>query len=99
MGLSDLTTSAVTQAIEEFDRIGRAAFLEKYGFGRARDYVLQRGGRSYDSKAIAGVAHGYLPGRTPLAAEEFSGGEATVRILEGLGFTVIADRTENLPLP
>ena len=99
MGLSDLTTSAVTQAIEEFDRIGRAAFLEKYGFGRARDYVLQRDGRSYNSKAIAGVAHGYLPGRTPLAAEEFPGGESTVRILEGLGFTVITDRTENLPLP
>ena len=51
-------------------------------------------------KAVAGAAHGYLPGQTPLAAKDFSGGEATVqRTLEGLGFTVVADRIENLPLP
>jgi len=42
-------------------------------------------------KAIVGVAHGYLPGRQPLAADEFSGGEATAgRLLRKLGFTVQA---------
>jgi 5-methylcytosine-specific restriction enzyme A len=86
MGLADLTTSAVSHAIEEFDRIGRDAFLKKYGFGKARDYVLQQDGRSYDSKAIAGAAHAYLPERTALSAREFSGGDATVRrTLEALG--------------
>ena len=100
MGLSVFTTAAVTQAIEEFDRIGREEFLKKYGFGRARDYVLEQDGRLCDAKAIAGAAHDYLPGQTPLAAKEFSGGEATVQqTLEGLGFTIIADRIENLPLP
>ena len=49
-------------------------------------------GRSYDSKAIAGVAHGYLPGETALTPDTFSGGEATVQnTLERLGFTVIHD--------
>jgi 5-methylcytosine-specific restriction protein A len=97
MPLSDLTASAVNEAIEEFDRLGREQFLRKYGFGRARSYVLRKEGHSYDSKAIAGAAHGYLPGQVALAPKEFFGGEATVkRILEGLGFTVDED-TNTLP--
>jgi hypothetical protein len=100
MALSDLTASAVVKAIEEFDQLGRDAFLRKYGFGRARGYVLQRGGQSYDSKAIAGAAHGYLPGRAALKAKEFSGGDATVaRMLEQLGFIVVAENTGTLPAP
>jgi 5-methylcytosine-specific restriction protein A len=40
MSLADLTVTAVSQAIEEFDRIGRDDFLKKYRFGKARDYLL-----------------------------------------------------------
>src|SRR5262245_58563583 len=98
MALSDLTTSAVLKAIEECDRLGRDAFLKKYEFRRARSYVLQKDGHSYDSKAIAGAAHGYLPGQTALKWNDFSGGEATVqRTLERLGFTVNAEHTDILP--
>ena len=43
MALSDLTASAVVKAIEEFDQLGRDSFLRKYGFRRARRFVLQRG--------------------------------------------------------
>lgn len=32
-------------ALEEFDRIGRSAFLEKYGFGEAKSYFIRRNGR------------------------------------------------------
>jgi 5-methylcytosine-specific restriction enzyme A len=100
MALSDLTASAVFKAIEEFDRLGRASFLKKYGFGKARSYALQKNGRLYDSKAITGAAHAYLPGRTALRPNEFSGGEATVqKTLEGLGFTVVTDDTDILPSP
>jgi hypothetical protein len=100
MSLVDLTAPAVSQAIEEFDRIGRNAFLQKCGFRKARDYLLQQDGRSYDSKAIAGAAHSYLPGRTALSASDFSGGDATVRrTLEALGFTVVRDQTEQRPFP
>lgn len=66
MALSELTASAVIKAIEEFDQLGRDSFLKKYGFGRARGYVLQKDGQSYDSKAIAGAAHGYLLDHAPL---------------------------------
>ena len=100
MALSDLTASAVLKAIEEFDRLGRDAFLKKYGFGKARDFVLQRSGHSYDSKAIAGAAHGYLPGRTALTWRQFSGGEATVeKRLEALGFTIVSNNREPPPFP
>lgn len=89
MTLAGITCSAVEQAVEECDRLGRDAFLERYGFGRARRYVLLHGGRSYDSKAIVGAAHGFLPGRRPLTAASFSGGAAhTARCLRELGFTV-----------
>jgi 5-methylcytosine-specific restriction protein A len=100
MALSDLTASAVIKAIEECDRLGRDAFLDKYGFRPARSFVLQRNGHSYDSKAIAGAAHGYLPGQLPLTWKQFSGGEAAVqKKLEALGFTVVSDDRESLPSP
>jgi 5-methylcytosine-specific restriction protein A len=93
VALSDITAAEVIAAISEYDRLGQDAFLGQYGFAAARQYVLVHEGQSYDSKAIVGAAYGYLPGRKPLAAREFSGGEATVgRLLRGLGFTVQVGR-------
>jgi hypothetical protein len=87
MGLPDITAPAVNQAIDEFNQLKRKAFLKKYKFGPARGYLIEKDGRTYDSKAIAGAAHGYLPGQQPLTAKDFSGGEATVKMkLEELGF-------------
>jgi hypothetical protein len=85
--------AAVTKAIDEFDRIGRSAFLSKYGFRAARSYFLVHKGRRYDSKAIAGAAIGYEhPHIGPLSAADFVGGDATVRPkLQSLGFEVVAN--------
>lgn len=83
---------AVLQAVTEFNELGRDAFLAKYGFGKAREYFLLINGQQYyDSKAIAGVAHGYEhPKSGPLHPSVFSGGEQTVRrALQSLGFTVV----------
>jgi 5-methylcytosine-specific restriction protein A len=89
MALSDITRDAVLQAIGEYDRLGQESFLERYDFDRARQYLLVHDRKRYDSKAIVGAAHGFLPGELPLAAGQFSGGEATVgRLLRRLGFTV-----------
>jgi 5-methylcytosine-specific restriction protein A len=89
MGLRNITRSAVLDAIEEYDRLAQDEFLAKYSFDRARSYLLIHNGKAYDSKAIVGVAHGFLPGERALAARDFSGGEATVgRLLRRLGFTV-----------
>ena len=79
--------------MDEFVRLGRAAFLTKYGFGRARDYFVRHptAGVDCDSKAIAGVAYGHQwPAEGPLSAKDFSGGDATVaRVLTELGFEMI----------
>jgi hypothetical protein len=93
MPLSELTDrAAVFKAIAEYDHVGREVFLERYGFGRSRGYVLRFDGKDYDSKAIAGAAHGYqFPDRGPLRSVDFSGGEQTVqRKLEELGFEVVS---------
>ncbi|GAA4561072.1 HNH endonuclease [Planotetraspora kaengkrachanensis] len=88
MALSDLRREMVLSAIEEYDKLGRDAFLETYGYGPARGYFLLYDGKRYDSKAIVGVAHRDVDG-WPLRAEDFSGGNATVaRALRDLGFEV-----------
>ncbi|MFE7973556.1 HNH endonuclease [Streptomyces shenzhenensis] len=92
MALTDITRTEVEKAIEECDRLGRVGFLERYGFRRARRFLVAYEGRHYDSKAIIGAAHGYLPGQRPLMAREFSGGaQHAARLLKGLGFDILED--------
>jgi 5-methylcytosine-specific restriction protein A len=87
--LASITRDSVLAAMAEYDELGQEAFLDKYGFHPARSYLLVHDDRSYDSKAIVGVAHGHLPGRQPLTPGEFSGREATVgRLLRRFGFTL-----------
>jgi hypothetical protein len=50
MALSDLTRQDVLRATQECDRLGRDAFLGKYGFGQARSYLLVHDGQAYDSR-------------------------------------------------
>ncbi len=51
MPLSDLTDPiAVVTATQEFDALGRDAFLKKYGFGPSRIYFLRHEGKLYDLK-------------------------------------------------
>jgi hypothetical protein len=60
MPLSDLTDpAAVNAAMDEFDRIGRNDFLQKYGFWPSRTYFIRRGDKYYDSIAIASAAIGF----------------------------------------
>jgi hypothetical protein len=90
MGLRDVTASSVLSAMSEFDRLGRDAFQQRYGFGPARSYLLVHEGRSYDSKAIVGAAHGFArPDLGPLTSADFSGGVlGAAAVLRDLGFQV-----------
>jgi hypothetical protein len=90
MAVGDVTHAGVIRAIEEFDSLGRDAFLSKYGFGPAAAYTLMYESKAYDSKAIVGAAHGYdRPDLGPLTSEEFSGGRAgAANVLESLGFEI-----------
>jgi hypothetical protein len=91
--LADLTNpDAVQAALDEFHRLGQAAFLDLYGYGLSSGYVVRdpRTGQWADSKAIAGVAVGkQFPSEGALKSNQFSGGIATVvRRLESLGFDI-----------
>ncbi|MEU9449391.1 HNH endonuclease signature motif containing protein [Streptomyces sp. NPDC048277] len=98
MALTDITRREVEKAIEECDRLGRDAFLKHHGFRRARRYLLSYEGEQYDSKAIVGAAHGFLPGQQPLAAGDFSGGAAhAAGLLRSLGFDIAEDHPVSGP--
>jgi len=101
MAWNDTTRDAVLAAMAEYDEIGQQRFLELYGYGEATSYYIEHEGRRYDSKAIVGVAHRYLPERQgpkpiesrALRRDELIGGKATVvPHLEKLGFRVVETR-------
>jgi 5-methylcytosine-specific restriction protein A len=86
--LADVTRAGLLAAVEEFNRLGREAFLAAHGFSRSKAYFLDHEGQLYDSKPLMGHAHGVDTG-TPWGPRDFSGGDKTVaRQLEDLGFTV-----------
>ncbi len=42
MSIQDIRDPAtIRAAMEEYDRVGRTYFLEKYGFGKSREYMLR----------------------------------------------------------
>ena len=85
---TQVTRDDVVSATREYDRLGQERFLAEHGFGRATAYLLIYDGRSYDSKAIAGVAYKLATG-IPLGAHDFSGGiYGAARVLRRLGFEI-----------
>lgn len=89
MPFDDIDRPAVLSVIEQYDHLGRDAFLARYKFGRSRTTFLYYNGRTYDAKAIVGAAHGFLgKGRKSLPAENFHGGVPVKRLLERLGFEI-----------
>ena len=97
---SSASRNAVLEAIEEFDRLGREAFLDKYDFGPAREYFVRYRGRLYDSKALSGAAYGLqFPDRRPMRSADFTGGmQTSVATLQRLGFEVISTTSPPLAL-
>ena len=96
---SRVTHADVIRAIEEYDRLGQEQFLAEHGFGRATAYLLIYRGRSYDSKAILGVAYQLATGR-PLGSGDFSGGVAAqgaAHVLRALGFEIRNIRDSQSP--
>ncbi|WP_084866987.1 HNH endonuclease [Prescottella equi] len=90
MQLKRLTRPGVLQAIAECDRLGRDAFLAENKFAKAREYFLIHDRRSYDSKAIAGVAYRFDTGER-VTAKDFTGGTKVADALASLGFQVTGD--------
>ncbi|MGK5530644.1 HNH endonuclease signature motif containing protein [Streptomyces sp. URMC 129] len=90
MAIGDITRPDILRAVREFDDLGRTGFLRTYGFGQSVRYLLSHEGQLYDSPAIVGAAHGFLPGQAPLSPRDFTGGrDHAVALLRRLGFTVV----------
>lgn len=81
---------AVLAAMAEHDRLGAEGFRVRYGFAAAETYTVAHAGRTYDSKALVGVAFGIqFPELGPLASGSFSGGRGhAAGHLHRLGFDV-----------
>ncbi|MGH7735472.1 MAG: hypothetical protein ACREOE_17715 [Gemmatimonadales bacterium] len=89
--------SYVRQAVAEYDKLGQDEFLARHGFGRARAYLLILDGKSYDSKAILGVAYEIATGR-PLTSHDFSGGaQGAAGVLQAMGFEILNVRDQPEP--
>jgi hypothetical protein len=83
-------------AIAEFDQLGRAAFLFKYGFGQSTHLFVRHEGKQYDIKALAGAMHGFAdPAAGPLKSDVFSSGKVLVELFRRLGFEVIESADTN----
>ena len=90
MALGVLSRDAIERAIAEYDELGRDAFLNKHGFGRATSYALVVDGREYDPKAIAGVAYGIdHPDEGTLKNTQFNGGVQLRSAFRPAGFDVV----------
>ncbi|MFS8203265.1 HNH endonuclease (plasmid) [Streptomyces sp. CWNU-52B] len=88
-----ISRDGVLQAMAEYDQLGRDRFLSEYGYEPATGYFLVHEDRTYDSKAIAGVAHKFDQGRA-LKPDELSGGRShAARWLARLGFHIRASRS------
>lgn len=96
MGIQEIRDpAAIRAAMDEYDRVGRTYFLEKYGFGKARDYMLRdpETGRLYDSKVIVGATYGYaFPEGASLSSTDFVGGGSRRTPAHHPGFRSHADR-------
>ncbi|WP_329165654.1 HNH endonuclease [Streptomyces sp. NBC_01267] len=88
-----ISRDGVLQALTEYDDLGQDEFLSKYGYKPATGYLLLHDERTYDSKAIAGVAHKFDQGRA-LRPDELIGGRShAARWLARLGFTIRSSRS------
>jgi hypothetical protein len=83
-----VTRTDVVHAIQEYDRLGPAAFFAAHGFAPTTTYELVWDERRYPPKAILGTAYELATGQR-LASGDFEGGKTgAVRVLGKLGFTV-----------
>jgi len=91
MSLEDLTREAVIKAMDEYDKLGKNNFLEKYGFDKPRLFWVDYRGKIYPTKAIAGAAHQYATlEHVQLFDTEFVGGmKGAAGVLEKLGFYLV----------
>ncbi|GHG23331.1 MULTISPECIES: YDG/SRA domain-containing protein [Amycolatopsis] len=86
MSLTDVHQEHVLKAIEEFDDLGREAFLGRYGSAAASRYVVVYRGKLYDSDALARSAHGFALAHSPRPPALTDASRDVAAYLAKLGF-------------
>lgn len=89
MSLADIEREHVLAAADEYDRLKKGKFFDKYGYKHARRYEVLIGEWAYDAPAIVGVAHRAAAGGALSAAQLNVELRAIVTRLTTLGFEVI----------
>lgn len=95
-GQKSLTRRVVLRAIEEFNQLGRDAFLRKYGRRGSDSYWIKHQGNHYDLKAIWGAAHVHAGMQQP--HRNLGTGQNSIQVkaqLERLGFAVVHKHESN----
>ena len=92
--LSTITRPAVSEALAEFEILGREAFLARYGFGPSCNCFVKHPitDRLCDARAVVGAAYGYQFSMAgPLTDDTLAGSDATVAaLLKCLGFEAVS---------
>ena len=96
---SSVSRQNVLQAIAEYDSRGDTGFLDVYGFEPFPGYALVHDGRSYDLRAVVGVAHRFATGRLATAEEFGSSRDGAIAILRKRGFDVTEPAVTVRPAP
>lgn len=94
MTRGEISREAVLKALDEYDEMGRDAFLAEHRFDRAVQFYVQHDEKLYDAKAIRNVAHERAHGVRPDPV--ISGGRDTNRPLARLGFDVVDGRPKSV---
>lgn len=72
--IEGLTWNDVLKAMDEYDALGREAFLKKHGYTRSRSFFISRNGngKKYDMKPVWRRAYGYADGQQPPSRGDLS---------------------------
>ena len=97
MDLEHIKEGHILNSILEFRRLGRREFLKQYKFGRARTRWIVHEGRTYDAKAIVGVARGHArPNKRPLTGSDKKYTTDYARnVLSRLKFKIVKDESDH----
>ncbi len=104
MNSDTVTREHVLNAIAEYDELGDVAFLRRYGFVANREDLVWHDGRSYDSKALLGVALKFATGRAARSSEFNGGLGGAAGVLQDRDFEIITiseddDASDDEPSP
>ena len=79
--IEGLTWKDMLKAMDEYDALGRDAFLKKYRYTKSRSYRINRNGNEYHMKPVCRRAYGYADGERAPGRDDVSAQSSAVKAL------------------